>query len=55
MKSEINFLEIATGKLENAIQIMQYAPKAEVKLELDKKKKVTRRKLTATDDADEQF
>ena len=34
---------------------MQYAPKAEVKVELDKKKKVTRRKLTATDDADEQI
>ena len=34
---------------------MQYAPKAEVKVEIDKKKKLTRRKLTATDDADEQW
>jgi hypothetical protein len=34
---------------------MQYAPKEEVKVEVDRKKKVTRRKLTATENEDENF
>ena len=55
MKSEIKYLEIAQGKTENAIQIMQYAPKVEVKVELNKKKSVSRRKLTATENDEEAF
>lgn len=55
IKSEMKNLEIAQGKIENAIQIMDYAPKIEIKLELDKKRKINRRKLTSNDDADELF
>jgi len=36
--------------LENAINIMEYAPREEVKLEQIQKKKTIRRKLTAKDD-----
>ena len=50
MKSEMKNLEIAQGSFETAIQIMEFAPKEEVKVDLDKKKKVVRRKLTAKDD-----
>lgn len=55
MKSEIKNLEIAQGKMENAIQIMEYAPKVDVKVELTKKKSVSRRKLTATENDEEAF
>lgn len=55
MKSEIKHLEIAQGKMENAIQIMEYAPKVDVKVELTKKKSVSRRKLTATENDEEAF
>lgn len=34
---------------------MQYAPKVEVKVELNKKKSISRRKLTATENDDEAF
>jgi hypothetical protein len=34
---------------------MQYAPKVEVKVELNKKKSISRRKLTATENDEEAF
>ena len=50
MKSDMKNLEIAQGKFENAINIMEFAPREETKLELDKKKKSVRRKMTAKED-----
>lgn len=46
-------LEIAQGKLEDKFNIMEFAPKEVVKLDLDKKKTMKRRKLAADTTVDE--